>query len=135
MKHPFFQDIRIPFHLCDPAGIVFFGNVFPLSHLVYESFIIDKLQCSWDAWFKNLDWFVPIKHASADYKIPLHAGVNYQVEVTILGVKSSSFTVHYRFLHGESEHCVVEIVHVFCDRKTKKKIEIPPSIRSKLGAI
>ena len=66
----FYYPCFIPFHLADPAGILFFGHAFTLFHQAFEHFVIEKLECPWDLWFQNPEWIVPIKRAEAEYGSP-----------------------------------------------------------------
>lgn len=126
------RSIFTPFQLSDAAGIVFFGHIFSLSHEVYEQFIQEKLGITWDDWFKNKDWMIPIKQTHANYFAPLLAGLWYQVHLELKQMTNSSFTLVYRFYRENVEHCQVETLHVFCNRDTRKKEPIPEEIREKL---
>lgn len=124
--------IFLPFHLADPAGIIFFGHVFTLAHQAYEEWISKDLGIQWDDWFKNPNWIVPIKHAEADYMRPLIAGKICEVNLQLAEIRTSSFRLDYAFnLNGEV-CCIVKHVHVFCERSSMKKIDIPLSIKPKL---
>lgn len=132
MKGIYHKEIYIPFQLADTAGILFYGHVFSLAHEVYEHFIQDKLQLPWDSWFKNPEWIVPIKQTQASYYAPMKAGIKYQVNLEVLGITNSSFSLKFRFVNDNHEHCSVETVHVFCDRSSKNKQPIPPTIKATL---
>jgi acyl-CoA thioesterase FadM len=114
----------IPFHLADPAGILFFGHVFTLAHEAFEHFVIDAIQSPWTDWFQNSEWIVPIKHAEANYMRPLQAGDECQIELVVTDLSASSFTMNAAFIQ---QHlcCEVKTVHVFCSRAQKQKIPIP----------
>lgn len=107
----------------DPAGILFFGDVFSLAHQAFEQFIMHNV-CEWKEWFENQDWVVPIKQTEAVYFAPLFVGKNCKIEVEILSKGESSFTMRYCFFQGHL-CCEVKTVHVFCSRETYQKIPIP----------
>ncbi len=119
------KQITIPFHLSDPAGILFFGNVFSLAHEVYEQWIIQKLG-KWEKWFGNGQWVAPIRKAEAEYFKPLSAGDAIEVVISIKSVGQTSFVIIAEFNRAAVCHARVETVQVFCDRKTFIKIPIPP---------
>lgn len=121
----------LPFHLADPAGILFFGHVFSLAHEAYEHFVMNQLGYAWREWFENSDWIVPIKHTEADFLQPLHAGLSCEIEVLVDSLTTSSFTLVSRIDQPEI-CCLVKTVHVFCSRSTKRKIPMPAEINSKL---
>ena len=122
----------VPFHLADPAGIVFFGNVFTLMHQAFEHFVIHTLDCSWNQWFQNSEWIVPIRHAQADYHLPIHAGKPCTIELFVHSISTSSFTLE-SYIKQEGEICCsIKTIHVFCNRTTKKKIAIPENFSTLL---
>lgn len=114
----------IPFHLCDPAGILFYAHVFTLYHQAFEHFIIEELHVAWEQWFENTSWIVPIKHTEADYFYPIKAGTNCRIEFQEINVSNCSFTITAHFRQLEN-CCTVKTTHVFCDRNERKKIPIP----------
>lgn len=118
----------IPFSMADPAGILFFGNVFPLFHQAYEQFIINSLKYPWTSWFQNPEWFVPLKHVEADYHQPIFAGQNCNIQLSIHSIGSSSLTLHSS-IHQNHLCCLIKSAHVFCSHSTKQKIPIPKDIR------
>lgn len=132
MKKLFQKRVFIPFHLCDAAGVIFFGSVYGLAHEIYEQFVMEWLGMDWKGWFQNSEWIVPIKHSEADYYAPLCGGqwVDVEMELTRVGKTSLAFT--FRFLRDGAECCAVKTVHVFCDRATKAKRGIPEVVLAKL---
>lgn len=133
MTTPYLHSCFIPFHLADPAGIVFFGHPLTLMHQAFEAFVIHRLKCPWDRWFHNEHWIVPVRHAELQYLHPLMAGRECLVEMTVQALSKSSFTLET--ILKQNEICaVIKTVHVFCDKKTKQKIEIPKEIRHGLNS-
>lgn len=122
----------LPFHLADPAGIVFFGHVFALAHEAFEHFITDKLEFSWNFWFQNDEWAVPIKHTEASYFHPLLAGKSCLISLTAVNMTNCSFTTVYEITQSGIKNCEIKIVHVFIDKFTKSKTPIPEAIKLQL---
>ena len=120
-------DLYVPFHLADPAGILFFSHVFSLAHQGYEQLIQKGWNFEWSNWFQNADWVVPIKKAEANFFAPIRAGRNCCIEIAITAVSTSSFTLK-SILSQQITCCEVTTVHVFCDRNGKTKIAIPDNI-------
>lgn len=133
MKKNFEHEIFIPFQLSDGAGIVFFGHVFSLAHEAYEHFVQEILCYSWDSWFNNPEWILPIKQSKAQYSAPLMSGQKYVIDLSILQITLSSVTFTYLFHQSGKEYCRVETTHVFCDRAMKKKQPIPLEIHARLN--
>lgn len=121
----------VPFHLADPAGILFFGNAFTLFHQAFEHFILHQLTYPWKNWFQNPDWIVPIRQAEAQYLQPIFAGQECLIELAVSSTSHSSFTLTST-IHQNGVCCSIKTVHVFCDRMTKQKIPIPSFLLSSL---
>lgn len=129
---PHFQcSLFIPFHLCDTAGILFYGHVFALAHQAYEQFVIHQLECPWENWFHHPDWVVPVKHAEAHYHSPVKAGEECRFELVVDFIGTTSFSV-ITSLFQQNLCCTVKTVHVFCSPVTKQKIPIPPHFLTRL---
>ncbi len=122
----------LPFHLADPAGILFFGHPFSLAHQAFEDFVLSKWAESWSFWFQNPEWILPIRQAEAEYLHPLQAGQTCQIELSLPSLSLSSFTLLAHFMQQQKLCCLVKTVHLFCDRSTKNKRPIPSAILSKL---
>lgn len=131
MKSPFIFHCLIPFHLADPAGILFFGNAFTLFHQAYEHFVMNQLDYSWPQWFQSQEWIIPICHAEAQYLKPLYAGQECEIKITVHSISHSSFVLNSS-IYQPDLNCSLKTVHVLCDRNTKKKIPIPQELKSKL---
>lgn len=133
MKATSFQyEVYVPFHLGDPAGILFFGHVFSLTHEAFENFIVQELGIPWNDWFQNGDYIVPIKQTEANFLVPIKSGKPCTIDLTISEVRNSSFSVSYRLFQDDVECCQLKTVHVFCNRKTLKKQDIPAAVRQKI---
>ncbi len=123
----FIREISPRFSQLDPAGILFFGEVFPLCAGVYEDFI-QSLGFGWDEWFSHPETASPVKHASAEYFRPLRGGQVYEVCVDILSLSTSAFEVEFA-IQAEALHCRVRIVHVFISKASGAKIPVPDAVR------
>ncbi len=132
MIYVYEREMYIPFQFSDAAGIVFFGHVYSIAHEVYELFIQDKMKIKWNDWFNNPEWIVPIKKCEAEYFAPLISGQKYLVKMHLSQITSSSISLAYSFEKDKKEHCLVEIVHVFCSRTKKTKQPIPSEINEAL---
>ena len=133
MPTPFEQKFFAAFDDSDPGGIVFFGNYYRIAHRLFEQFLL-QLGLSWSDWFSGQEILIPLVHSEADYKQPLHAGRTYLGKVWVETLGQTSITIGYQFLteDGEKDCASLKTVHVFVDRKTMKKIEIPQAFRRRL---
>ena len=125
----FIREITPRFSQLDPAGILFFGEVFPICAGVYEDFI-QSLGFGWDEWFNHPETASPVKHAEAEYFRPLRGGQVYQVCVDILSLRTSAFEVEFALKQDDNLHCRVRIVHVFISKASGGKIPIPEAVRA-----
>lgn len=122
----------ISFNEADPAGILFYGNIFSMALEAYEQFVIQGLSISWKEWFTHPDWVVPVKQAKADFFAPLFPGEHCEAVVTLSNIGTSSFQLKCDFYQRETLCAAVETVHVFCSRSPFQKQPIPKEILEKL---
>lgn len=116
------------FSQLDPAGILFFGEVFTVCSGVYEDFL-RSLGFGWEDWFRNPAVASPVRHAQAEYFKPLEGGQTYEAHVEIAALGTSSFEVEYAISRQGACHCRVRIVHVFIDTQARAKIAMPERVR------
>lgn len=133
MNHSYHTTLFIPFHLSDQAGVVFFAHELTLFHMAYERFIEEKLSIPWQTWFQNEEWFVPLKHLHCDYLHPLFAGKECEVEISLISISSSSFTLSSTLSQNGIRCCHIESVHVFCQKSSSQKRAIPEFLNQKLS--
>lgn len=50
----------LTFREADPAGIMFFGNVFAIAHDAFEEFIV-AAGYTYQEWFGQTDYLIPIR--------------------------------------------------------------------------
>ena len=131
MTDTFKNRIQIKFHQADPAGIMYFAQIFTLAHDSFELFI-QNAGFSWTEWFKENKYLVPIRHAESSYERPFLAGDWYDIEVVIAHFSTSSFQMQYTFKQESVTHAVVKMIHTCLDKKSFKKIDIPAEIKSRL---
>ena len=131
MTKSFKSEIQIHFRQADPAGILFFGQVFSLAHDCFEGFIADT-GIGWKAWFHNKEHIVPIRHTECNYLKPFFAGEKYMITATVAKFGESSFQMQYVFSKDNAVHAEVKMVHAYIDAKTKQKVLLPLNIKEKL---
>ncbi len=127
----FNTQVFISFGQTDPAGILFFAEIFKLHHQVLEQWAA-QTQLGWEVWFSAPEWAAPIRHAECDYKKPLLAGRSYEVRLRLSALGTSSCRWQSEFLNGDVTHAVVQTVHVFIDKKHRASQPIPTPLREML---
>jgi len=129
-----FQTKRvIEFSMCDNAGVLFFSRVFELFHSAYEELILTSSLKN--NYFSLDDIAIPLLKVEAEFKAPikLHDLVNIVIEVT--GIKNSSFELKTLLIDDDDiTKAIVKSVHIFVDKKTFQKREIPTEFRKLLDS-
>lgn len=131
MNQVFRTKKTLTFKEADPAGIMFFGNIFGISHDAFEEFIV-AAGYTWSEWFKTQDYIIPIRHTEANYLAPFFPGQTYDLAVTVSKIGQTSFTMKYEFSKNSVSHAVVTMVHTVVDTKTKQKLALPQIMRTRL---
>lgn len=125
----------VAFDEADGEGIVFFGNYYRLAHRAFEAWL-PRQGFTWDEWFRNPEFGVPLVHTEADYLKPLRPGDAYDVEIQVAKVGESS--VEFTYLLSAPEGTALarlKTVHVFASRPEMRKRSIPPAIKDRLLAL
>lgn len=114
----------IKFYDCDPAGILFFANIFKLAHSTLESYLTSKYN-----YFSHNKWFFLIKDCSANYFAPISLGTTVNIELFSTQIRSKGFSLYYAFL-SENGQLLAEVktVHICADRETKIPSNIPEDL-------
>lgn len=122
---------KINFFDCDPAGILFYARIYDFCHSAYEA-MIESFNLEQNYW-KNEIYIVPIISSEASYKKPINYGEEITVEIKVSQVKQSSFELRYSCRNKSEEDCVqVKTAHIFLNKKSWQKIDIPKKIKDSL---
>ncbi|MFA3782136.1 acyl-CoA thioesterase [Melioribacteraceae bacterium 4301-Me] len=125
--------VKVFFYDADPAGIIFFSNIFRFAHSVYEEFM--RTLNTEKNFFIDRDFLLPIIHAEADYLKSIKPGDELKVELIVTQLKKSSFELSYNMYNTNSELAAkVKTVHVCRGKKEFKKIDMPEDLYKKLSA-
>lgn len=128
----FQSQIRIHFDEADPAGIAFFGGIYPKIHRCYEEFL-SSMGVDLKEWFLNPEVITPIRHQETEFFAPLLPFEDYQVETHVLRISESSFQLQFEIKQTEKKHCIVKTTHVCCHKKTMEKTRIPEKLVEQLN--
>ncbi len=119
---------KIKLHETDAAGLLFFSHQFKIIHDAYES-LLEKIGFSFSDLIRKHKYFLPIVHAEADYKAPLFVGDEITIAVSVDCIGTTSFVFAYELRKKKQLVGTARTVHVTMDKKTKKKIPLPPVMR------
>lgn len=121
----------VEFGMCDSAGILFFANIFDLTHSVYEEFVLrSDLE---DSYFENEYFAIPLINTSAEFHKPirLHEILEISLSVSIIGNSSFQLTITFTDHMGELK-ATTKTSHVFVSKTEFNKITIPNEFLSLL---
>jgi acyl-CoA thioester hydrolase/1,4-dihydroxy-2-naphthoyl-CoA hydrolase len=128
----FCTNIRVNFFDCDPAGILFFANLFKFAHTGYEK-MMEEFNLEID-FFDNENFVLPIINSDAKFIKPIKTGDNLELKIIVSQLKNSSFELKYSFNQNNTLSAEVKTVHVCVSRNEFKKIELPAGLKSALQA-
>ncbi|MFH0736618.1 MAG: acyl-CoA thioesterase [bacterium] len=117
----FEYNTRVNFYNCDPAGILFFAEIFKFAHSAYEVFLTNlNLNKNY---FNDDKIALPIIKTSAEYSKPLKSGEKIKIQLFVTQIKENSFEISYNIYDNSNELCCkVVTVHVCIDKMTSKKV-------------
>ena len=129
---PFEHQLRVRFQHTDPAGIVFFANIFVYCHEAYEE-LLRAGGMPLHEFLGTRQESLPLGHAEATFKRPFRFGQLVKVRVSIGRIGERSFRVEYDLYDEGSEHlATAATVHICIERASGKSIALPPQLRSLL---
>lgn len=128
----FTTKVRVYFYDADPAGIIFYANIFRFAHVAFEDFI--RSQVIERDYFFDRDYALPVLHTEADYSRPIKVGDELRAEVFISQLRKSSFEVCCRFYQNDQFAASTKTVHVCVSMKKFEKIELPDDLKKILTA-
>ncbi len=127
------QPVFIRFEDADPAGVVFYPRAIALAHTVVEE-LIRQSAIGWDAWFNSPTHAAPLRHAEADFLLPMKAGESFKAHAAVekVGVTSVTFVVSFLDEHGRMA-ASIRTTHVTIDKASGLPVDIPENFRTALG--
>lgn len=130
----FKTNVNVYFYDADPAGIIFYANIFKLAHIAFEE-MMRSFSLKTD-YFTDEQVTIPLLHAEADYISPIKAGDHLAVEAAAVQLRENSFEMSYRFYDETgSLKAEVKTVHVCVDKSGFKKTRLPEELSSKLKEV
>lgn len=124
--------LRVRFQHTDPAGIVFFANIFVYCHEAYEEFLRSG-GIPLEEFLGKREQTLPLGHAEATFKRPFRAGQLVTVRVSVGRIGDRSFRLDYDLFGEQEEHLAsAATVHVSVDPATGRSTAIAPQLRALL---
>lgn len=118
---------------CDPAGILFFGNYFHLSHHAYESFMA---QLAPNNYFNDTNIVLPILTTEAKYRKMIKAGDIVTIGITCLSLRENSFQLLFQWKDSSGVRLAdITTTHVCVNKMENKKTALPEDLKLLLEGI
>jgi 4-hydroxybenzoyl-CoA thioesterase len=132
MSEVFSIDRKIRFSHCDPAGIVYFPNLFDMINSAVEDWFGDVIGLSFQAMHLEQRIGFPIVDTRCQFVRPCHLGDVLVVELAIarLGRSSIEFTIRGRVGDEEKFRADHKVALVSLD--TFRSMAIPEELRVKM---
>lgn len=125
--------LAIRFDDADPAGVVFYPRAIALAHHAVED-LIRESALGWEAWFNSPTSASPLRHAEADFFLPMRPGQAFTVFTAVeeLGTTSVAFLVEFADASGKTA-ARIRTVHVLIDKSTGRPLALSDEIRRSLA--
>ena len=122
---------KISFGETDPGGILFFAELFKITHIVYERFL-ESFKTKRN-YFLDDEHIIPIVHTEADFVSPLKFGDEVMCSVAVKHIGNSSFSLEYQFKKNDKTMATSKTTHVIVGRSDFMKTKIPKDLLSRLS--
>ena len=123
---------RVRFQDTDPAGIVFFANIFVYCHEAFEEMLRD-VGLPLERIIAAREQVLPLAHAEADFKRPFRFGVLVRIRTSVASVGERSFRMQYEMFDEADVHLAsAATVHVAVDPATGRSAVLSQRVRAAL---
>jgi len=127
----FTTNFKISFAQTDPGGILFFAELFKITHIAYEQFL-ESFETEKN-YFLNDEFVIPIVHTEADFISPIKFGDEINCTIVIENIGTSSFSLGYKFYEDDKAVATSKTTHVVVDKANFTKTNIPNELLLKLN--
>lgn len=121
---------KISFGETDPGGIIFFAELFKITHIIYERFF-ESFETEKN-YFLDDEFIIPIVHTEADFILPMKFGDEIKCTVMVESIGSTSFTLKYNFQKKDIIMATSITTHIVVKRNDFIKTKIPSELEVKL---
>ena len=122
--------ITVNFGDTDPAGLVYFPNIFHYCHIAMERFFQEVCGVSYSKLTGEQHVGFPTVRIDGEFMIPLRYGDEIEITMTVSKVGTKSISLSYKVTNSEGLSCAdISQVIVAMDLSNHSSIPIPGSIR------
>jgi len=130
----FSTQITVNFGDTDPAGLVYFPNIFHYCHIAMERFFDEVCGVSYSKLTGEMQVGFPTAKIDGEFTTPLRYGDVIDIEIAVSEVGNKSLSLTYKVRNREGVVCAqVSQVVVAMDLSKHASIAIPDSIRQSLS--
>ncbi len=128
---PFSTRIRVRFGDVDPAGLVYYPNIFHYFHIGLEEFIETTCGISYNRLIAEKQLGFPTVNSKAEFSTPLIYGdeVDLVVEVSSIGRSSATFEYTVKRASDGLVCASATQIHVCMSMETRRAVAIPDEYR------
>ena len=128
---PFSTRITVRFGDTDPAGLVYYPNLFHYYHVAMEEFFAARCGVSYHRLMAEERVGFPTVNVQAEFMIPLVYGDEAVIEVSVSDVGSSSATFEYSVRRAvDGALCArARMVHVAMNLDERRAVPISDQLR------
>lgn len=129
---PFTTLIPVRFADVDPAGFVYYANIYHYFHVAMEEFFAVRCGISYASLIEDERLGFPTVKVETEFFEPLHYGDVAEVEVKVTSVGDSSASFEYQIRRaGEDVLCVrSKQIQVCMSFDTKRGVSVPEKYRA-----
>lgn len=133
---PFSTRIRVRFGDTDPAGLVYYPNLFHYFHVAMEEFFAARCGVEYARLMEDEGIGFPTVNVQAEFLLPLIYGDEVEVEVFVSRVGSSSATFEYRLKRASDGALCARAaqVHVSMNLIERRAVPISENLRQAFTA-
>jgi len=127
--------IVIAFGDTDPAGLVYYPNLFHYCHLAMERFVGERAGITYSDLIRDQRIGFPTVSVQAEFMVPIVYGDEIDVEVEVRAIGNSSLTLGYliRRSHDGVLCAKIEQVHVAMNLDSKSSVPLTLLLRESLS--
>jgi 4-hydroxybenzoyl-CoA thioesterase len=129
MSRLFAHEQRVRFSHCDPAGIVYFPDLFDFAHATMEDWFRDGLGTPLPDLIRDRRIGTPTVSIQGDFSKPLRMGDVLRNELSVLKLGNASLKLDYRGLKDGVDHLHIVQTIAFMDLDAGRAIPVPEDLR------
>jgi 4-hydroxybenzoyl-CoA thioesterase len=133
---PFSTRIKIRFGDADPAGLVYYPNIFHYFHIAMEEFFSAHCGISYEQLLATERIGFPTVNIQTEFRTPIIYGDEIDVEVFVSRPGRTSAIFEYRVTRvSDGQLCAQSTqVHVAMNLDSRRPVPLPEKFREALGA-